>query len=378
MRHFIAPLLLLALPLHSSAFLPAATLPGRAGASTASWLSAASPNRVPLRSCQGIEMQVDSKKDPYSFPSFPNSGGRVRSMAPMQPVRERFQESAILRFSGDGLKDALGAMERFDDQIMGGISQSNMISGTAKGLGTECGVFAGVVRVQGGGFVGCRTKILSEPLDGTGFTGIYLKTRGEEGTALTYKLNIRDGPTSNEVVYQTEFTPPPSPDFSTIRLPFSAFRKVKRAVPIPGAEPLGGQKIYQFGLVLSKFSFGETDFNTMFKAGRFRLEVEEIGFYRDPRQMAAYIDDFPADKLPPVVVSQAVGGGDTLNYRADGTKRSWFKRFFFKRLRKELAKRVAKRRSGVAQELLDARKNGITLSQWRKDTQAPPVKEPTE
>eukprot|EP00290_Baffinella_frigidus_P006487 CAMPEP_0180138504 /NCGR_PEP_ID=MMETSP0986-20121125/12937_1 /TAXON_ID=697907 /ORGANISM="non described non described, Strain CCMP2293" /LENGTH=343 /DNA_ID=CAMNT_0022080349 /DNA_START=111 /DNA_END=1143 /DNA_ORIENTATION=+ len=343
MRHFIAPLLLLALPLHSSAFLPAATLPGRAGASTASWLSAASPNRVPLRSCQGIEMQVDSKKDPYSFPSFPNSGGRVRSMAPMQPVRERFQESAILRFSGDGLKDALGAMERFDDQIMGGISQSNMISGTAKGLGTECGVFAGVVRVQGGGFVGCRTKILSEPLDGTGFTGIYLKTRGEEGTALTYKLNIRDGPTSNEVVYQTEFTPPPSPDFRQSASPSR-----------------------------------ETDFNTMFKAGRFRLEVEEIGFYRDPRQMAAYIDDFPADKLPPVVVSQAVGGGDTLNYRADGTKRSWFKRFFFKRLRKELAKRVAKRRSGVAQELLDARKNGITLSQWRKDTQAPPVKEPTE
>jgi hypothetical protein len=113
-----------------------------------------------------------------------------------------------------------------------------MIAGTAAGLGTECGVFAGVVRVQGGGFVGCRTKILTQPLKGEGFSGIYLKVhassrwpsrlssrwctngccsrgsstrcavlrrrragqvRGEEGAALTYKLNVRDSPTSNEV-----------------------------------------------------------------------------------------------------------------------------------------------------------------------------------
>jgi hypothetical protein len=41
----------------------------------------------------------------------------------------RLQEAPILTFSGSALRDALNAMERFDDQIMGGISQALALPG---------------------------------------------------------------------------------------------------------------------------------------------------------------------------------------------------------------------------------------------------------
>ena len=47
-------------------------------------------------------------------------------------------------------------------------------------------------------------------------------------------------------------------------------------MPISGP-PLGINTIYQMGLVLSKFSFGEDDYNPTFQPGLFRLELAEIG-----------------------------------------------------------------------------------------------------
>jgi hypothetical protein len=123
-------------------------------------------------------------------------------------------------------EDAFSKMERFDDQIMGGISQSTIVRGESRITGQECGVFGGVVRVQGGGFAGCRMKILKKPLDLSDNTGMYIKCLGD---GKRYKLNMRSSPTSNEVVYQAEFTPSRD-SFSTVRIPFSAFRLVKRCV----------------------------------------------------------------------------------------------------------------------------------------------------
>ena len=40
--------------------------------------------------------------------------------------------------------------------------------------------------------------------------------------------------------------------WATVRIPFTAFRLVKRAVPVPGALPLPSSTVYQLGLVLSK------------------------------------------------------------------------------------------------------------------------------
>eukprot|EP00961_Rhodomonas_salina_P185856 2509355-Rhodomonas_salina.1 len=101
----------------------------------------------------------------------------------VEPGDSRIVERSLLRFKGEDMESSLSKIERFDDQIMGGISQSTIIRGTAQsGSFTEdvdCGVFGGVVRPQGGGFAGCRTKILQKPLDLSGNTGIYLKVAGD-------------------------------------------------------------------------------------------------------------------------------------------------------------------------------------------------------
>jgi len=155
------------------------------------------------------------------------------------------RERPLMEFDEGGIEAALRKFERFDDQIMGGISQSNIVRGTSQATGEAVAIFGGVVRVQGGGFAGCRMKMLQAPLDLSDSTGVYIKCRGD---GKRYKLNMRSSPTSNEVVYQAEFTPPQDA-LATVRIPFSAFRLVKRSVPISGP-PLGINTIYQMGLVL--------------------------------------------------------------------------------------------------------------------------------
>jgi len=272
-------------------------------------------------------------------------------------------ERPLLQFETTGIDDALSKIERFDDQIMGGISQSTIVKGESRVTGEACGVFGGVVRVQGGGFAGCRMKMLSKPLDLSDSTGMYIRGSGD---GKRYKINMRSSPTSNEVVYQAEFTPP-SDEIATIRIPFSAFRLVKRSVPIPGP-PLGINTIYQMGLVLSKFSFGEDDYNPTFQPGLFRLEILEIGTYAEPKQTTAYIDTRASQRGVSRPILQEDIIQDSLKFKADGKKRSWIKRFLFGRLRKVLKGRVAARRTQVAKDLLQARKEGVRLSVWRKNT----------
>lgn len=272
-------------------------------------------------------------------------------------------ERPMLLFTKDGIEEALEKIERFDDQIMGGISQSSIIRGQSRVTAQDCGVFGGIVRVQGGGFAGCRMKMLKTPLDLSSMTGMYLACVGD---GKRYKLNMRTSATSNEVVYQAEFTPPKDV-LATIRIPFSAFRLVKRSVPIDGP-PLGINTVYQMGLVLSKFSFGEDDYNPTFQPGLFRLELLQIGTYTEARQQTAYSDTRIALQGSPLPIPQEEMIQDSLKYKADGRKRSWLKRFLFGRLRKALRSRVSARRTQVAQELIEARQQGVRLSEWRKNT----------
>ena len=103
-------------------------------------------------------------------------------------------ESPLLIFRGSELQKSLEMFETVDDQIMGGISQSTLKAGTVRDADSgadECAVFSGVVRVEGGGFVSNRMKLLAEPLDLSAYTGLYLKVRGD---GKVYKLNLRTGP----------------------------------------------------------------------------------------------------------------------------------------------------------------------------------------
>mmetsp|Transcript_23983 Transcript_23983/g.48155 ORF Transcript_23983/g.48155 Transcript_23983/m.48155 type:complete len:189 (+) Transcript_23983:1-567(+) len=188
---------------------------------------------------------------------------------------------------------------------------------------------------------------------------------------------MRGAQTSNELIYQAEFQPPardpscsrPEEAFATVRIPFSCFRLVKRSVPVPAAPPLPINSIYQVGLVMSKFSFGEDEFNPSFQPGLFRLEIAEIGAYRDPAQHAAFVDTRAAASGEGLAMPQQDMIQDTLRFKPTGQKRSWFSRLFLGRLRSALRRRVADKRTKVAQELLAARKEGKRLSEWRKESQ---------
>jgi hypothetical protein len=105
-------------------------------------------------------------------------------------INSKIIERPLLKFSGNDLQNSLDMFESFDDQIMGGISQSTLKSGTQSDTGDDLAVFSGVVRVEGGGFVGNRMKLLSEALDLSAYTGLYLKVRGD---GKIYKINLRTG-----------------------------------------------------------------------------------------------------------------------------------------------------------------------------------------
>ena len=107
-----------------------------------------------------------------------------------QGIANKIKERPLLTFSGPDLQKSLAMFESFDDQIMGGISQSTLKPGTLGDAANECAVFSGVVRVEGGGFVGNRMKLLTEPLDLSAYTGLYLKVRGD---GKIYKINLRTG-----------------------------------------------------------------------------------------------------------------------------------------------------------------------------------------
>jgi hypothetical protein len=128
------------------------------------------------------------------FGSNPSSRSLAYDAAgkPFEVPTERIVERPLIQFSDSKLQQSLDLFESFDDQIMGGISQSTLKAGTIGDAGGEsnCAVFSGVVRVEGGGFVGNRMKLLTDPLDLSPFTGLYLKVRGD---GKVYKLNLRTG-----------------------------------------------------------------------------------------------------------------------------------------------------------------------------------------
>jgi hypothetical protein len=135
-----------------------------------------------------LSMQApDLNSDPSSRSMAYDSAGNS-----FEVPSERIVERPLIQFSGSQLQESLDLFESFDDQIMGGISQSTLKPGTINDASGEpnCAVFSGVVRVEGGGFVGNRMKLLAEPLDLSPFTGLYLRVRGD---GKVYKLNLRTG-----------------------------------------------------------------------------------------------------------------------------------------------------------------------------------------
>ena len=69
----------------------------------------------------------------------------------------------------------VGLWERIDDVVMGGVSSSRVVAGEARAE------WRGIVRTDGGGFCGARTVALEEPMDLSGFEGLYVDARVGKG-----------------------------------------------------------------------------------------------------------------------------------------------------------------------------------------------------
>lgn len=178
---------------------------------------------------------------------------------------------------------ALASFERIDDVIMGGLSTSRMELAEA-GFAS----WRGLVRTDGGGFCGQRTRTFETPLNLSGAKGIYITCRlasDDDVARRAWKLALRTDASRGEVVYQAPFVPPPGGDLQTIYVPFSDFRLVRGPVAVPDAAPLtasGVEAVYQLGFTASKFVIGErmTPLDG-FRNGSFQLDIGELGAYAE-------------------------------------------------------------------------------------------------
>ncbi|KAK9803244.1 hypothetical protein WJX73_009291 [Symbiochloris irregularis] len=155
--------------------------------------------------------------------------------------------------------------ERLDDVIMGGQSESALKLGSDGAAHWE-----GTLRVEGGGFCGCRIKDLG--LNLSAYDGLSMQVLGD---GQTFKVNLKTAyqESTPECTYQAQFDTVPG-EWTTVNLPWWQFVAVKRSRVDDSAPPLDPQKITHFGLVLSRFAFNDLP-NLQHRAGDFNLQIRD-------------------------------------------------------------------------------------------------------
>ncbi len=162
-----------------------------------------------------------------------------------------------------------------NDSIMGGSSQATcrLIS---KGLLLE-----GELIEEGGGFVSCRSPILSPSLDLSRFKGLRLEVDGE-GRTLKLALACKGLLGLNELMASglrwIASIPTNTLGITKIQIPFNELVPAIRAkrVPLPIAfDPSG---ITQFQVLHSKFGH-QNDINPGFMPGKIRVVLRSISAY---------------------------------------------------------------------------------------------------
>lgn len=175
----------------------------------------------------------------------------------------------------------LGQWQRLDDVIMGGNS-SSLLERKQDNTGA---VWRGELVVEGGGFCGARSEVMS--LDLGAYDGVALRVKGG-GRRL--KLNIKtDTFIEPEDTYQATFETAQGDAWTNVFLPWHEFVAVKRARTVPNGPPLDPSKIRQFGLVYSRFAFNGYP-NESYTPGPFTIEFEGgIQAYVQPRPQLVLI-----------------------------------------------------------------------------------------
>ena len=216
-------------------------------------------------------------------PVAPRAGARVP-----RSVGTSFDLLALDSGADGATRAAADAFERVDDVVMGGVSSSVIAPDLA---GRDCLVWAGKCRVEGGGFTGCRSVALKNPMDLSAYDGIALTCGFEsddEPERRTWKATVRTQNDRGEMVYQATFVPPVATRSGTgsderppeIRIPWDAFRLVRGPTVVPDVPPLSADecaKVYGLGLIMSRF--GPRGPMPDFREGPFRLALHGYGVY---------------------------------------------------------------------------------------------------
>lgn len=177
-------------------------------------------------------------------------------------------------------------IERLDDVIMGGVSTSQVMADA--GTGIEGGGFAkwfGVCRTDGGGFCGFRTLPFREPLEVPNAEGLYMVCRLSSDTdsdRRSWKVSTRTRPDRGELLYQSPLSfRQGGDDWNLVLLPFDSFQLVRGPRMVPNGPPIDVSKgLYQVGMTMSKFKFGENmTVLENFRDGFFQFDIQEIGSY---------------------------------------------------------------------------------------------------
>lgn len=145
-----------------------------------------------------------------------------------------------------------------NDGVMGGISRSRLQQEDG-----APGVFSGTLSLaNNGGFASVRTLLPKQDLSAC--AGIQLRVRGDGRTyQLRFRTNDRfDGP-AYRALFETR-----ADTWTTVRLPFTAFKPTFRGRVLSGYPPLDTGSLRQLTIMLADK-----------QAGPFRLEIEAIGAY---------------------------------------------------------------------------------------------------
>jgi monofunctional biosynthetic peptidoglycan transglycosylase len=155
--------------------------------------------------------------------------------------------------------DAIGYWRIVNDGVMGGLSQSSIISSD---LGTA--IFKGTVSLENnGGFASTRTIPVAYSLKG--YYGIRLRVKGD---GKKYQFRLRMGDSFDGVSYRYQFITEAGA-WLVIDVPFHECKPVFRGRVLGNRGPIIPDKIKQIGLMISDK-----------QSGKFQIEVDWIKAYK--------------------------------------------------------------------------------------------------
>ena len=145
-----------------------------------------------------------------------------------------------------------------NDGVMGGISQSEIISSKAGSL-----IFTGNVSLENsGGFASTRTAMPSIKVHT--YKGIILRVKGD---GKTYQIRLRTDRSFDGISYRYIFFTQPN-IWIDVYAPFKNFKPTFRGRILNDAEPLATDRIKQIGFLIADK-----------QSGPFRIEIEWIKTY---------------------------------------------------------------------------------------------------